>query len=339
MKNYPKISVVFVTYNGERTIEDCLRLFFDQDYPNKKLEMIVADGGSNDKTLEIIERYNKKYPGVIKLIKNPEKFKVGRGKGADLASRKAKGKYILMMDQDNLLVQKDWIRKMTEILENNNKITAVQSHSIIPEKGSLMDKYLGATGIEDPFAIPYSLKSQVILNPKNFRYNKKEKYHEYTISEDDFYYGGDNGFIIRSKDFFDNGGYTQDIDNFHRMALKEKKYIIAIPESLFIFHKTSSEFLNFVKKRGYYVRYYLRSNIKNRSFYWFSLKKNTLKQNLKFIKNVIYSLILIPRIYEGVSMAIKKREPSWLIHPILCFSVTLNYIYSHIAVKIFNKKN
>jgi glycosyltransferase involved in cell wall biosynthesis len=339
MKKYPKISVVFVTYNGERTIEDCLDLFFKQDYPKNKLEIIVADGGSTDKTIEIIKKYNKKYPGIIKIFKNTKRYKVGKGMGADIASRKTTGDFILMIDQDNLLIQRDWLKKMAEILIQNKKISCVQSLTLIPEKGSIMDKYLGAIGIEDPFAIPYSIKSQVILHPEKFKYDKEKKYYVYNISNEDFYYGGDNGFLIRSKDFFENNGYTQDVDNFYRMGKNKKEHNVAIPDELLVFHKTSSEFWDFVKKRGFYVRYYLRSNIKDRDFYWFSLKKNTFKQNLKFIKNVIYNLILIPRIYEGLKMSIIKKESAWLIHPIVCFAVTGNYIYSHLAVKLFNKKD
>ena len=339
MKKYPKISVVLVTYNGEKTIEDCLNLFFEQDYPKDRIEMIIADGGSTDKTLKIIKSYQKKYPKVIKLIDNPKKYKVGRGGGADIASQKATGEFILMIDQDNLLPQKFWLKSMAEILVNNKDISCVQSLTLIPKEGSIMDKYLGATGIEDPFAVPYSLKSEVILHPNKFKYNKKEKYYIYTIDKNEFYYGGDNGFLIRKKDFFENGGYTQDIDNFYRMALNKRKYKVAIPSDLRVFHKTSSEFFDFIKKRGFYVRYYLRENIKQRNFYWINLKKNSFKQNFKFIKNVFYNLIIIPRLFEGIKMTIKQKEFSWLIHPILTFAVTLNYIYSFLAVKIFNKKN
>ena len=123
------------------------------------------------------------------------------------------------------------------------------------------------------------------------------------------------------------------------MALNKRKYRVAIPSDLKVFHKTSSEFFDFIKKRGFYVRYYLRENISNRDFYWISLKKNNFKQNFKFIKNVFYNLVIVPRLFEGIKMTIKQKEFSWIIHPILTFVVTLNYIYSFLAVKIFNKKN
>src|SRR5579863_247434 len=59
---YPKISVVTVSFNSERYIEDCILSILDQNYP--ALEYIVVDGGSTDGTMEIIN----KYAGKISLI-------------------------------------------------------------------------------------------------------------------------------------------------------------------------------------------------------------------------------------------------------------------------------
>lgn len=333
-----KVSIILVTYNGERTFEECLKLLFEQDYPREKIEIIIADGGSNDKTLEIVKKYDKKYPKTIILMNNPKKYKIGKGMGADIASRKASGDFILLIDQDNLLYQKNWLKEMVKILNENKEISSVQSLTLIPKNGTMMDRYLGACGIEDPVAVPYSLKSEVIMHPSKFEYNSRGKYWTYRVNKENFYYGGDNGFLIRKKDFFECGGYTQDTDNFYRMALTNK-YQVAVPKDLFVFHKTSSEFFDFIKKRGFYVRHYLRLNIKERDFYWFNLEKNSFKQNFKFIKNIFYNLIILPRLFQGIKMAIKQKEVSWLLHPVLCFAVTLNYFYSMAAVKFFKKKD
>jgi glycosyltransferase involved in cell wall biosynthesis len=51
----PKITVITACVNASRTIEQTLRSVLDQGYPN--LEYIIIDGGSEDGTLEIVERY------------------------------------------------------------------------------------------------------------------------------------------------------------------------------------------------------------------------------------------------------------------------------------------
>ncbi len=61
---YPKITIVTVSLNSLPYIEDCIRSVTDQGYPN--LEYIVIDGGSNDGTKDVIERYAERF--AIRLI-------------------------------------------------------------------------------------------------------------------------------------------------------------------------------------------------------------------------------------------------------------------------------
>jgi glycosyltransferase involved in cell wall biosynthesis len=57
-KNQPLITIITVTYNGEKHIEETFRSVFDQTYDN--YEYIVIDGGSSDQTLKIIRKYEDK---------------------------------------------------------------------------------------------------------------------------------------------------------------------------------------------------------------------------------------------------------------------------------------
>ena len=70
IKKQQKVSGILTTYNGDRTLDECLNNFFAQDYPKDKMELIIADGGSTDKTLDIIKKYIKKYPKIIKFFHN-----------------------------------------------------------------------------------------------------------------------------------------------------------------------------------------------------------------------------------------------------------------------------
>ena len=51
----PRISIVTANYNGGAYLDRAIRSVLDQDYPN--LEYIVIDGGSTDRSQEIIESY------------------------------------------------------------------------------------------------------------------------------------------------------------------------------------------------------------------------------------------------------------------------------------------
>lgn len=60
---WPRISVVIPTLNQAETIEDTLASIYGQDY--SELEIIVADGGSNDGTAEVLERHRHRLAQIL----------------------------------------------------------------------------------------------------------------------------------------------------------------------------------------------------------------------------------------------------------------------------------
>ena len=52
---YPLITVVTVVFNGEATLEQTIQSVVNQTYDN--VEYIIVDGGSKDRTLDIIKKY------------------------------------------------------------------------------------------------------------------------------------------------------------------------------------------------------------------------------------------------------------------------------------------
>lgn len=54
-----KITVVTAVYNGEEYIEECIKSIMNQTYTN--FEHIVMDGGSTDRTVEIVKKYEGRY--------------------------------------------------------------------------------------------------------------------------------------------------------------------------------------------------------------------------------------------------------------------------------------
>jgi len=58
MRNRPLISIITVCLNSEKTIEETILSVVKQTYSN--IEYIIIDGGSQDKTIEIIKKYQEK---------------------------------------------------------------------------------------------------------------------------------------------------------------------------------------------------------------------------------------------------------------------------------------
>ena len=64
----PFVSVIIPVRNFERTIEKTFEYLLNVDYPYDRWEWVIADGGSTDKTVEIIKDWQKKYPFIRKNV-------------------------------------------------------------------------------------------------------------------------------------------------------------------------------------------------------------------------------------------------------------------------------
>ena len=89
----PSVSVVMPTLNSEKTLGKSLESIAEQDYP-VKIEIIVADGGSSDRTIEIARKHG------ARIFEN--KLKTGEA-GKAVGARKAKGEILAFIDSDNIL--------------------------------------------------------------------------------------------------------------------------------------------------------------------------------------------------------------------------------------------
>jgi glucosyltransferase len=96
-KNF-SLSVVLITYNQEKTIEKAIVGILNQKI-TEKYELIIADDASTDKTIEIIEKYEKQYPSVIKKIKKEKN--TGGGLLWIEAFEKCCGEYIAYCEGDD----------------------------------------------------------------------------------------------------------------------------------------------------------------------------------------------------------------------------------------------
>lgn len=104
------ISVVMPVYNEEANIIDTL----DAIYSNTVLpdEVIMADGGSTDRTVQLVKE---KFPQVI-IVDNQMKHAAS---GRNVGIKHAKGDIIAFTDGD-CIVAEDWIENISEAFKNND---------------------------------------------------------------------------------------------------------------------------------------------------------------------------------------------------------------------------
>jgi len=97
-KEQPKISIVMPSYNATEFISQTLKSALAQDYPN--YEIVVVDDGSTDKTADLVLKFKRSYPKIIKYVYQENKGLAGaRNCGIGNSS----GQYFLFLDSDDLI--------------------------------------------------------------------------------------------------------------------------------------------------------------------------------------------------------------------------------------------
>ena len=95
------LTISIAAYNAELDIKRCLDSFISTNVL-EELELIVVNDGSKDNTLNVAKQYEKKYPGIIKVI---DKKNGGHGSTINASIKEATGKYFKVVDGD------DWVAK------------------------------------------------------------------------------------------------------------------------------------------------------------------------------------------------------------------------------------
>lgn len=126
MANIPVVSVIIATKNEERNIEKCLKSVVSQDFPAEKIEIIVVDNNSADRTVEIVEKMKS---GLAPL--NLKTFNGGPERSAqrNFGAARAVGKYILYLDAD-MALSRNLIGECTRKMEADAELAGLY----IPEK-------------------------------------------------------------------------------------------------------------------------------------------------------------------------------------------------------------
>jgi glycosyltransferase involved in cell wall biosynthesis len=113
--NSLKVSVVCVTYNQEKYIAQALDSFLEQK-TDFKFEVLVADDNSTDSTPQIIKKYAKKYPSLIKPVFR--KKNIGVTKNFTETMRLSRADYVALCEGDDywtdihkLQIQADYMDK------------------------------------------------------------------------------------------------------------------------------------------------------------------------------------------------------------------------------------
>jgi len=111
----PQVSVIIPCYNEQATIALLLQALFDQTFPRRDMEVLIADGQSTDRTRDVIASFQTEHPGLdIRLIDNIKRI-IPAGLNAALAA--AVGEFIIRLDAHSVPAP-DYVERCVNSLVN-----------------------------------------------------------------------------------------------------------------------------------------------------------------------------------------------------------------------------
>jgi glycosyltransferase involved in cell wall biosynthesis len=130
----PFLSILTASLNSSSTIVDCIKSIKNQGFQN--FEHIIIDGGSNDNTIEILQKYEKTYNHL--WTSQPDN---GIADALNKGLQKAQGRYIIVVQADDCLLNQNIFNKVYPYLKNE-KIDIVGFPVILnhPTRGKVLRK-------------------------------------------------------------------------------------------------------------------------------------------------------------------------------------------------------
>lgn len=201
-----ELSIIVPVYNVEKYVHACLESIFKQGLDDASFEVIIVNDGSTDRSMEMIEYIISQHRNITVINQDNKGLSIARNNGI----ANAKGKYILMPDSDDLLIENS-LKPLLEIALES------QADLIVADFKSMTDNEIEQTNTS-------------LLQLEMFNYREKtgeelfledlNPYHCYvwrTLYR--------RNFLIENNLTFVPGIYIQDVPFTHECYIKANKCI------------------------------------------------------------------------------------------------------------------
>ena len=128
---HPKFSIITVTYNAGKVLEDTIQSVVFQTYRN--VEYIIVDGGSTDNTLDIVKRYHDR---ISIVVSEPDK---GLYDAMNKGIRLATGDYLCFLNAGDELHENETLQRMVHTLKGKELPDVIYGETaIVDEEGHFL---------------------------------------------------------------------------------------------------------------------------------------------------------------------------------------------------------
>jgi glycosyltransferase involved in cell wall biosynthesis len=300
---FPRISVIMPTLNAAALLPTSLGAIREQDYPAEKIQILVADGGSSDATVEIAKSFG------AQVADNPQRV-AECGKRHALAM--ATGDYVVFVDSDNVIASKDFFRLAIQALEKHPAALGLESYYPAASDMNSFCAYLTETlHISDPVTRLMCV-SPVLLE-------KRDGLERWGFPPDSLAYPlGANGFVFRRADL-ESVGAMEHFEDTHvclQLAQQGRHEWLRL-SGRGVHHYVVSGVADFLKKRRRQTYHFL--TLRNKNDLSWTCKNPRMPG---WLACLLCATLIVPLV-QAVRGLIKTGDMRWLWHPFASLVSTL----------------
>lgn len=333
------LSIIIATYNSESLLPLVLSSLKKQTIPRELIEIILVDGGSSDNTLKIGKKYG------CRIVKNLHKEPVT---GKYLGYINAKGKYLMYLDHDEVIVNKDSLVRKLKALKENPTVKAIAGGNYVnPEGYSFINNYINDFG--DPFTFfmyRLSKRNDFFYKTMRRRYKLVQDRKDYSV----FDLTNVNVPIIElaaGASVFDGEilkrQFPETLENkwllphYYYLLYSSYPRIIVMKDDPLVHYSAES-----IEKTFRKISWRIRNNI----FFQSTLGKSGFMGRERYGSNLfrfkkyffpLYAFLIIPPLCDAIFLSISRHSCKYFVHvPLSLFtaiSIIYNYVLRLIGVK------
>lgn len=339
-KSSVRLSIIIATFNSENTLTKVLESIALQALPRKDYEIIIVDGGSKDDTLKIAKGFG------CKVISNPRTEPVY---GKFLGYKNAKGRYIMFLDSDEVIENKQSLEKRLSTFAADKRIKAVVGSGYKSPRGyPFVNQYINEYG--DPFTFfiyRLSKDSRFFLKTMRKRYrvfSENKEFVVFNLSRSKTFpivelaAGGsvfDGQFL--KKGFPETLKKTELLPHYFYLVYEKFPYL-AISKNDALIHYSADTFRKLLVK----ILWRIKNNIyhiKTMGQSGFAGREKYQPSSLRIKKYLFipYSYSIFFPLVDSLSLSLIRKDFRYFVHFLLCV-YTATLIIFHYALKTLGVK-
>jgi len=235
----PIVTIGVCVKNSEETVNEAIESVLNQDFPKELMELVIVDGHSRDKTLEIIRDSLRETSIRTDIFCEND----GLGRARQMVVDNARGKYIVWVDGD-MVLPRDFVRKQVEFMEQHLEVGIAK----------------GKIALEPASNMLATLEAFSRAASKMVDYHSKKAYSKAL---------GTSGSIYRTHAITQVGGFDKDLKGY----CEDWDVEIKVKAAGWLLDSTDAKYLDYERRgltwknlwsrywrRGYYTHYFLHKN-------------------------------------------------------------------------------